>query len=459
MAHEKSIPKAKLQTRKASSKPKAIVLLRTTDHIPYVYRWLLELNKTHKITFLLERDWDRTIQKRTLESPLLSPIDFDAEYLPKIKRKHRLLLEFKEAISWLMYRNQFGDKNFYTRRWKGYLKKQTLSLCRALRLTKLSITEARIDKIQKMLEFLFFDKRVADKLRALRCDIVVATSLNLRFSQQNFVVAAANRMNIPTFYPVLTWDNLSTKSFLTIQPRKIFCWDEGQRDWLTKNHFFPNENIEICGPIYFEKWFDAISQRKSARNLARKNVKVLYLGSSLNIIGPEEVLLMQLCACAREAERITGSRFEVIFKSHPAKQISLPEYFRAYEHDKFGLPQTNEEEEDHLHLFEKSHLVFGVNTTAMIEASLVNRHVFALIQGKKARQMSVHHFEKMLQQFSIKPATFKKAEKISEPNISNVLQLMCDTALGNSAFKATTSPFASDPPSKLICSGLSKHEQ
>ena len=286
----------------------------------------------------------------------------------------------------------------------------------------------------------------------------MATSLNLRFSQQNFVVATANRLNIPTFYPVLTWDNLSTKSFLTIQPRKVFCWDEGQRDWLTKNHFFPNENIEICGPIYFEKWFGAISRRSVARNRAKKIVKVLYLGSSANIIGKEETLLMQLCACAREAERITGSKFVVTFKSHPAKKISLPKFFRAFDYDKFGLPQNKEEEENHLYLFEKSHLVFGVNTSAMIEASLVNNHVFALVPEQKARQKSVHHFEKMLDQFSIKLAIF---EKFMDANLQHFYCFKANVRniLGTSAFTRIASLFADEIPSKLICLGLSKHEQ
>ena len=53
-----------------------------------------------------------------------------------------------------------------------------------------------------------------------------------------------------------------------------------------------------------------------------------------------------------------------------------------------------------------SDFVFGVNTTAMAEAAIMNNNVFSITGLPNTRQVGVEHFDLMLEKFSINTVLF-----------------------------------------------------
>ena len=416
------------------------VLLRSSAHLPYVYNIINELGNTHTVVLILERGWDKKIKEKVANSTLLKH-NVKLLRAPAISKWQRLLLEFKEIVSAIQYINQYSEHSFYTKRWLGYLKRPARILAR--KIAKHS-NDKNLALIKSILAKQFSTSRHKSFIEKNQIDKILATSSNLRFSGQEFFICSASSNKIPTYGMILTWDNVTTKSIMLNVPDKIFCWNQFHQTNLINKHSISANNIIQVGPIYFEKWLKLRPEEVSS---PKKEFNILYLGSSANITGKEERLLERLIFIAEKFFSNNNKRkLQISYKSHPAKKIKLNSIYNAKNYDDFGLTVKLEDEKQLAQMFAQQDLIIGVNTTALIEATFVNKNVFTLMDAPKRTDEIIPHFLEMIESYNIKQVTLG----FNEDEMENLTEICSEILSNDTEQQKTNGESIVSQPSKII---------
>lgn len=375
-------------------------------HIPYVYKLINEISKTDEIIIFVDKEFKRDSFKNTKQSNLLiknQNIDFFSMKNSSIF--DRISLQLKELCAYIYYVNRNGVNNFYTIRWRHYLARFLSPVIKLINKSPFIRNHILLPLLIKISPFIFKRRSIKKQLKELNITKVICTSLNLRFSTEEFYAASANSLGIPVFYNVLTWDNLSTKSIFLNRISRVYCWNESQRNQLLKYHKFNNDEIKIVGSLYFEKWRGI--QKNFAEEKINKNRSkgryILYLGSSANIIGKESQIVYTLAHIVQKINVAlkNDQKIKIKVKSHPAKQIVLDPFYEIESINNFGLCEDKENELEFAELIRGALCIFGVNTSAMIDSCFISENVFSLTGLAKSRQSDVLHFEEMCDLFNI----------------------------------------------------------
>ena len=105
-------------------------------------------------------------------------------------------------------------------------------------------------------------------LKAEQPDLVLVSPLvNLGSYQADFV-KSAKALHIPVVYPVFSWDNLSTKGLIHVEPDGVIVWNERQRTEAVEMHGVPPDRVVVTGAPRFDEFF-AMSPGRLANSSAR----------------------------------------------------------------------------------------------------------------------------------------------------------------------------------------------
>ena len=94
------------------------------------------------------------------------------------------------------------------------------------------------------------DKSIKDKIKECDYDCMISTAANLRFSNENEYILAAKHLGLKVHYPILTWDNLTTKSLVLNIIDHIYVWNKLQQEYCKKIHHIKSENNNIWITIF-----------------------------------------------------------------------------------------------------------------------------------------------------------------------------------------------------------------
>lgn len=381
--------------------------LRTYKHLPYVYRLINLIASSFRCVIHVDDRWDSDSLQRVRESSLLST---GIEIIPAIKLSvfQRTLCEFKEYYTYLYYEHRFGGGDFYTKRWRGYQKlfKPLNFMARIPYARRVLLS----NRVRSFLSRLYKSELLSAYMKNANVGAVVCTSLNLRFSNEDFYLQTAKSCGIKSYYPVLTWDNLSTKGSFISTPGTAFCFNSLQRRQLKKWHRITS-SVHISGSLFFEKW---MSLREAVVKSDRSNDKpyILYLGSSSNIIGDERHIINLLRLVLYKIKEKLNIDVGLLVKNHPAKINKVDSSLGIDVYEDFGLCESHDHEIKYAQLLYNSAAVFGVNTSGLIDATFVNDNVFALTDAGKSRQSGVLHFEEMCKSFHIKKMSLSDVDSL-----------------------------------------------
>ncbi len=121
-----------------------------------------------------------------------------------------------------------------------------------------------------------------DFLKAEQPDLVLVSPLvNLGSYQADFV-KSAKALHIPVVYPVFSWDNLSTKGLIHVQPDGVIVWNERQRTEAVEMHGVPPDRVAVTGAPRFDEFF-AMSPRDDTRTVLRDSRARLRVSRSSSI--------------------------------------------------------------------------------------------------------------------------------------------------------------------------------
>jgi hypothetical protein len=116
---------------------------------------------------------------------------------------------------------------------------------------------ARVHEMLRLIETVIpSDPGFERYLASERPELVLVTPLVGLGSDQADWVKSAQALGIPVGFPVFSWDNLTTKGLIHVQPDRVFVWNDIQRREAIELHGVPEERITITGAPRFDAFVD-----------------------------------------------------------------------------------------------------------------------------------------------------------------------------------------------------------
>jgi len=247
-------------------------------------------------------------------------------------------------------------------------------------------------------------------LRKQNPDCVIVTpgvGRGARATRQTDTIVAARRLGIPVAVAVTSWDHLTSKGLIKGDPDRVLLWNAAQRREAVELHGVPADRVVITGAQLFDTWFDRRATVGRDAFLAGLGLPperpcLVYVGSSPNIAPVEhEVAFVRRWVAALRASRSPGLREAgVLVRPHPGNV----EGWRDVDLSGLGpvvvaprtrphVPMSEDDAALYHHSLHFAAAVVGVNTSAMVEASIVGKPVHTLRAPEFAQtQQGTLHF-------------------------------------------------------------------
>ncbi len=250
------------------------------------------------------------------------------------------------------------------------------------------------------------DPAAAQWLAELRPDAVVLTPLiDFDYVQLDFLKAALAR-GVPSGLLVASWDNLTSKGGILLQPDLVTVWNEHQRWEAEAMHGVPRERIVVTGAQLFDQWFDMVPQQDrdafcaQVGGLNPEQAIILYLCSSSFVCPDEVAIVRRWLADLRTAADARVRHANVIVRPHP----SHAQQWHGVKLDQTGgvtciwppggdSPTDIDRQRAYFDNLFHAAAVVGVNTSGFLEAAILGRPTAVLATPETAAtQTGTLHF-------------------------------------------------------------------
>jgi hypothetical protein len=262
------------------------------------------------------------------------------------------------------------------------------------RITSLSTaTVSRlIGRLQAIERAVPVSRRVLRFLRKQAPDAVIVSPLVDAASDQVDTVRAARAAGIPVIAGIASWDNLTNKGHIRVEPDAVMVWNGLQKSEAVELHGIAPDRVVITGAQLFDRWFERMPSTSRAEfcrtvGLPDERPFVLFTGSSVFIARSEHEVpfvrewVQGLRASADPLLRDAA----VLVRPHPFN----PEAWITADVSDLGpvaiwprKRDTPASEEARTSLFDSLYhcqAVVGINTSAMIEATILGKPVLSLL--------------------------------------------------------------------------------
>ncbi|MCB1194892.1 hypothetical protein KDK77_01785 [bacterium] len=250
-----------------------------------------------------------------------------------------------------------------------------------------------VDQLKKVLRFC---EKILPRCKAIDAflitnspDVLLITPYVDLKSQQVDYVKSARALGIPSVYCVASWDNLTSKAAIKVQPDKMFVWNTFQENEAIKLHNMPQSKIVVTGAQCYDQWFhwkpvDTQEKFYSKVGLKHDTPYILYLCSSIFIARNEVDFVRRWINALRRCGDSNIKNIGILIRPHPQnaeqwKKIKVTEWDNVALFPKEGeQPITSGLKEDYFNSMYFSSAVVGINTSAMIEAGILGKPVFTI---------------------------------------------------------------------------------
>ena len=237
-----------------------------------------------------------------------------------------------------------------------------------------------------------------------RPDLLLITPLIELGSPQLDLPARARRHGIRSALCVWSWDHLSSKALIRVRPDAVLVWNEIQRDEAAQFHGIPPERVHVTGAQCFDRWFDRPPSRGRAEFCRRAGLPddrpfILYVCSALFRGSPSEAAFVRRWVGDPGSRAMHGAaRMRILVRPHPQR---LDEWQGQPPLEGAVLWGSNPIDEDgradYFDSLYHSAAVVGLNTSALVEAAIVDRPVFTVLAPEfHENQEGTFHFHHLM---------------------------------------------------------------
>ena len=219
-----------------------------------------------------------------------------------------------------------------------------------------------------------------------RPDVVLVTPLVDYGSYQTDYVKSAHRVGVPVAFVPFSWDNLTNRGLIRVEPDRVLVWNEIQKQEAIDLHGVSPDRVVVTGAPRFDEFF--AMRPSTARDAFCRRIGIdpgapflLYLCSS-EFVAPREVeFVTRWISHLRQSSDADVRATGVLVRPHPAhlKQWSGVDLSGLKNVALWKEKETMNADQglhDSLH---HSSAVVGLNTSAMIEAGILDRPVLTLV--------------------------------------------------------------------------------
>lgn len=244
------------------------------------------------------------------------------------------------------------------------------------------------------------DRMITRDLKRCRPDVIVASPYIYGRSLEKEYVRAAHHLGIPTIAVVQSWDNLTTKGTYNIQPDVLLVWNAPLLEEAVEIHAVPRGKIVITGAPRFDTWFATEPSRSRGEFYAQVGLDpelsfVTYLCSSYSIAGDETAFVVELAQALLDDPKT--KELKILVRPYPSNaavwENIVAENLIVWPPGG-ALPHTEQARYDFYDTLWYSIAVAGVNTTAFLEAAIVDRPCLTVVTPRYQRtQIESAHFQ------------------------------------------------------------------
>jgi len=248
--------------------------------------------------------------------------------------------------------------------------------------------------------------------------IVLSPMVGIGFTQADFV-KSARALAIPSGLLVFSWDNLSNKGLIHELPDRVFVWNDIQVREAVKLHKCPADRLVVTGAPRFDEFFEmkpATSREEFCRlsGLDPGRPIVTYLCSSKFVAATEQTFVAQWISELRRSSDRVLSGCNLIIRPHPAggkgwhgadafdlrwprigEKATVSRPFADARSIVMSSPMQNADAVLFDTVYHSAGIV-GLNTSAEIEAAIVGRPVFTIVDSNARGQEGTLHFHYLL---------------------------------------------------------------
>jgi len=303
----------------------------------------------------------------------------------------------------------YADSSFSKERWRTELERPFRFLARWDTLSARR-TETLMRAFGWLEAAIPSSRRLERFLKGLKPDVVVVTPFITRGSAQVDLVKSAKALGIPTCVCIASWDNLTSKGWMRVQPDSVAVWNDIQKTEATTFQQLPPERVVVTGAPVFDKWFDRrprLTREEFCRKvLIRSDAPfILFLGSGEACSPPAQELafVRQWLQALRSESGAEIGKASVVIRPHPFNSAHWHDVSWASDdtvrvfppHGTY--PTSQEARSDYFDTMYHAAGVVGLNTTALIDAAVLGRTVHTILAPEfTVPQTGTLHFHYLL---------------------------------------------------------------
>jgi hypothetical protein len=313
------------------------------------------------------------------------------------------LANIRELVNCAIYLRPQHPNPSHSRRWINKVNQPLRFVAKTRTGMKLMASPRIRRALQRIETVIPPDRSITHWLERNQPDVVFASPFISPVSRELEYVKAAQALGIPTVVGVLSWDNLTTKGTFHIMPDWILIWNEALAKEATELHDVSAQKIFVTGAPVFDFWYEMHPSKDHAAFCRQVGIPsdqpyILYLGSSPFIARDETPFVREFAQRLHESEKTKD--ISLVVRPHPTnaafwktfKAENVAIWPRAGEY--VDAPEAKQEYYDTLF---HSTAVVGVNTSAMLEASIVDKPcVTIMTEHYRNTQGKVGHFKHLL---------------------------------------------------------------
>jgi hypothetical protein len=239
-------------------------------------------------------------------------------------------------------------------------------------------------------------------LRRSAPDVLLTTTLVSVGLPHADLVRAAGLLGIRTSYLVFSWDNLTNKGLIREVPDEVLVWNDLQAREGVELHDIPAGRVRVTGAASYDHWFSWQPSRPrvdfaAAVGLDPSRPYVLYTCST-DFIAKDEVSFVRRWLAALRASSGPAAGAGVLVRPHPFcfhqwRGVDLGDPNVVIWPPAGEEPIERHARENYFDSIHHSAAVVGINTSAQIEAAIVDRPVHTILADEfRQTQEGTLHF-------------------------------------------------------------------
>lgn len=363
----------------------------------------------HDISIIMGLEEKRNVPDDAVQKAKADLPNLQIESLLKRRYLKNLVKDIRELLNYAHILNHEKARRWDAVKWGRYFHPLVWRMITS-RAGKIMLKSRSFQKMLRFIEQMIpVDARIAQQIKHQHPDVVITLPLISGDSKENEYIKASLTLGIPCVYSMFSWDNIASKGTFQSHPDYSIVWSKSLAEELAHMHGIPNSRIFITGAPRFDRLLNGENEYIMAKGefcraagLNGEKKYILYVGSTFLVTNEfkkainEEELVLEIVDKLQENPRTRG--INTLFRPHP---LNAGVVKTLLEHKRTNIsvyplhgefPDTEEKRRMFYNSIHHSIAVVGVNTTAFLEASALDKPCITIVTETFGETQQLPHF-------------------------------------------------------------------